>query len=160
ERHAPEHGCRHTLSGRWSEGADATPPEGSMLQKLLRGVFWGDEDAAQKIDVLAEVVGAAALGYATRLRQPRAVILQGETAENGKSQVLDLARSLLPANAISSVTAARMGDERHIVGLVGKMLNASDELSAASAVASDTFKAIVTGEPVQGRDVYKSRVEF
>ncbi len=160
ERHAPEHRCRHTLPGRWSEGADATPPEGSMLQKLLRGVFLGDEDAAQKVDVLAEVVGAAALGYATRLRQPRAVILQGETAENGKSQVLDLARSLLPANAISSVTAARMGDERHIVGLVGKMLNASDELSAASAVASDTFKAIVTGEPVQGRDVYKSRVEF
>jgi hypothetical protein len=31
-----------------------------------------------------------------------------------------------------------MGDERHVIGLVGKLLNASDELSAA-AVASDTF---------------------
>jgi phage/plasmid-associated DNA primase len=53
-----------------------------------------------------------------------------------------------------------MGDERHIVGLVGKLLNASDELSSAAAIASETFKAVVTGEPVQGRDVYKSRVEF
>ena len=53
-----------------------------------------------------------------------------------------------------------MGDERHIIGLVGKLLNASDELSSAGAIASETFKAVVTGEPVQGRDVYKSRVEF
>ena len=110
--------------------------------------------------MLAEIVGAAALGYATRLRQPRAVILKGETAENGKSQILDLARGLLPASAICSVTAGRMGDERHIVGLVGKLLNASDELSSAAAIAGDTFKAVITGEPVQGRDVYKSRVEF
>lgn len=53
-----------------------------------------------------------------------------------------------------------MSDERHIVGLVGKPLNASDELSAAAAIASETFKAVITGEPVQGRDVYKPRVEF
>ncbi|WP_173984045.1 DUF5906 domain-containing protein [Magnetospirillum sp. SS-4] len=53
-----------------------------------------------------------------------------------------------------------MGDERHIVGLVGKLLNAADELSSSTAIASDTFKAIITGEPVQGRDVYKSRIEF
>ncbi len=67
---------------------------------------------------------------------------------------------LLPASAICSVTAARMGDERHIVGLVGKLLNASDELSSSAAITSETFKAIVTGEPVEGRDVYKSRIEF
>src|SRR4029450_5079084 len=64
------------------------------------------------------------------------------------------------------VTAARMGDERHIIGLVGKLLNASDELSSATAIASETFKAVINGkpvppgEPVQGPHVYKSRVEF
>ena len=73
---------------------------------------------------------------------------------------MDLARGLLPISAISSVTAARMGDERHVIGLAGKLLNASDELSSSSAIASETFKAIITGEPVDGRDVYKSRVEF
>jgi phage/plasmid-associated DNA primase len=52
-----------------------------------------------------------------------------------------------------------MGDERHIVGLVGKLLNAADELSAG-AIASDAFKAVVTGEPVEGREVYKRRIEF
>lgn len=160
EVHDPEHRCRHTLPGRWSTNAAGNVAADSLLGRLLHGVFRGDEDVAQKIQLLAEIVGGAALGYATKIRQPRAVILKGETAENGKSQILDLARGLLPPSAICSVTAGRMGDERHIVGLVGKLLNASDELSAAAAISSDTFKAVVTGEPVQGRDVYKSRVEF
>jgi P4 family phage/plasmid primase-like protien len=126
---------------------------------LLEGVFRGDSDAEAKVSLLAEVSGSAALGYATKLKQPRAVILYGQTAENGKSQILDLTRHLLPRNAVCSVPAGRMGDERHIIGLAGKLLNATDELSA-NAIASDTFKSVVTGEPVEGRDVYKSRIEF
>jgi len=132
----------------------------TFLSRLLEGVFEGDADANDKNLLLAEVCGSAALGYATKVRQPRAAILKGEKAENGKSQILDLARGLLPATAICSISAARMGDERHVIGLVNKLLNASDELSSAAAIASDTFKAIITGEPVDGRDVYKSRIDF
>lgn len=65
----------------------------------------------------------------------------------------------MPTSAICSVPAAKMGDERHVVESIGKLLNASDELSI-EAIASNTFKSIVTGDPIQGRDVYKSRVEF
>jgi phage/plasmid-associated DNA primase len=86
-------------------------------------------------------------------------VLHGRSAENGKSQFLDLARGLLPPSAICSVPASQMGDEKHVLGLVSKLLNASDELSA-EAIASDAFKAVVTGDPIQGRDVYKSRAEF
>lgn len=68
--------------------------------------------------------------------------LHGKTAENGKSQVLELARGLLPDSAICSVPASKMGDERHVIGPVGKLLKASDELSA-EAIATDTFKAVV-----------------
>jgi phage/plasmid-associated DNA primase len=96
EPHDPDHRCRHTLPGRWSPGIGGNPPEGSLLARLLGGVFLGDDDAEPKVALLAEIVGAAALGYATRLRQPRAVILKGETAENGKSQVLDLVRHRIP----------------------------------------------------------------
>jgi phage/plasmid-associated DNA primase len=46
-----------------------------------------------------------------------------------------------------------------VIGLMGKLLNASDELSP-EAIASDTFKAVVTGDLAEGRDVCKSRVEF
>lgn len=130
-----------------------------MLAGFLDSIFLGDKDAEAKVQLLQEICGAAALGCATRLMQPRAVILYGKTAENGKSQFLDLARGLLPTSAVCSISAARMGDERHVIGLLGKLLNASDELSSA-AVSSDTFKAIVTGEPIDGRELYRSRVEF
>ena len=72
------------------------------------------------------------------------MILEGKTAENGKSQVLDLFRGLLPPEAVTSIPAAKMGDERFLVRLVGKHLNASDELSGADAIASEVFKAVVT----------------
>jgi len=160
EPHSREHRCRHTLPGRWDAISPIRNTAHHLLNRLLHGVFQGDTDAHEKTQLLAEICGSAALGYATKLIQPRAVILKGERAENGKSQVLDLARGLLPISAISSVTAARMGDERHVIGLAGKLLNASDELSSSVAVSSETFKAIITGEPVDGRDVYKSRIEF
>jgi phage/plasmid-associated DNA primase len=85
---------------------------------------------------------------------------KGEKAENGKSQILDLFRGLLPSTAITSVTAAKIGDERFIVSLRSKLLNATDELSSSAAIASDTFKSVVTGEPVSGRDVYRSAITF
>ncbi len=160
EPHQREHRARHTLPGHWPCPPEALEKKDTFLSRLLDGVFEGDADARDKNLLLAEVCGSAALGYATKVRQPRAAILKGEKAENGKSQILDLARGLLPASAICSISAARMGDERHVIGLVNKLLNASDELSSAAAIASDTFKAIITGEPVDGRDVYKSRVDF
>jgi putative DNA primase/helicase len=46
------------------------------------------------------------------------------------------------------------------VKLVGKLLNTSDELGTAEAIASDRFKAIITGEPSTGRDVYRPAIDF
>lgn len=157
--HKPEHRQRHVLAGRWSALASPTPPTTSLLARLLGGVFQGDEDAGQKGAFIAEVCASAALGYACRLPQPRAVILHGATAENGKSQILELARGLLPASTVCSIPAGKLEDDRHVIGLAGKLLNAADELNV-EAMAADKFKTIVTGDPVDGRDVYKSRVEF
>jgi P4 family phage/plasmid primase-like protien len=166
--HHADHRCRHVLNASFTDPLVLDAEDifalnkicGGLLGRLLDGVFLDDPDAQEKRQLLAEIAGAAALGYGTKLRQPKAVILEGKTAENGKSQVLDLFRGLLPADAVASIPAAKMGDERFVVGLVGKHLNASDELSGAEAIASDFFKAVVTGEPVTGRDVYRSAVTF
>ena len=166
--HQPDHRCRHVLKGTWDDEwiTDAeqiflvVEASGLLLARLLRGVFLHDLDAQEKRQLLAEIAGAAALGYGTKLRQPKAVIFEGKTAENGKSQVLDLFRGLLPSDAVASIPAGKMGDERFVVGLVAKHLNAADELSGADAIASENFKAVVTGEPATGRDVYRSAVTF
>jgi P4 family phage/plasmid primase-like protien len=127
---------------------------------LLRGSFQGDDDADAKIELLAEVAGAAALGHGTRHIAPKAVVLIGRTAENGKSQVLQLLRGLLPPSAISSVPPSKFGDEKYVVNLVSKLLNTSDELGTAGAIASDGFKAMITGEPMMARTVYLPVVDF
>jgi phage/plasmid-associated DNA primase len=160
--HDRDHRCRHVLPGHWrsAETSAEDPPADSLLGRLLGGVFKGDEDEHDKRKLLAEIAGAAALGHATKLRQPKAVVLKGEKAENGKSQILDLNRGLLPASAIASITAAKFGDERFIVVLRSKLLNATDELSSSAAIASDAFKAVITGEPVSGRAVYRSVITF
>ena len=159
EPHHREHRARHVLQGRWRDDAVGCPPATSLLARLANGSFQGDPEADAKITLLAEICGAAALGIATRLKQPRAVVLLGRTAENGKSQFIELARGLLPPTAISSVPASKMSDDRHVIGLAGKLLNTSDEL-APKAITSDIFKAVVTGDPIQGRDLYQSRYEF
>ena len=142
--HDPEHRCRHTLKGSWTGDCleaeekifDALKALGLLLARLLKGVFLGDSDEKDKRQLLAEIAGASALGYGSKLRQPKAVILEGKTAENGKSQVLDLFRGLLPSEAVASIPAAKMGDQHFVVGLVGKHLNASDELSGADSLSA------------------------
>ena len=162
EPHDSEHRCRHVLKGSWNplRVFYDLEYEGSLLRRLIEGVFRGDPDIDGKMALVQEIGGAAALGYGTRLQQPKAVILAGATAENGKSQILDLFRGLLPPDAVASIPAGKMGDERFSPCLIGKHLNAADELSGATAIASDSFKAIVTGEPVTGREVYRTSVTF
>jgi P4 family phage/plasmid primase-like protien len=157
--HSPEHRARHVLPGRWKQGRALRVPATSLLSRLLGGVFKGDPDSPEKATLLAEICGVAALGHATKMVQPRAVILYGLSAENGKGQIIDLMRGLLPASATCCVAPAIMSDERHVIALAGKLLNATDELSGES-IASNRFKLIITGDPVSGRDVYKSRIEF
>ena len=161
--HSPDHRQRHTHPGRWDKWADEAaedPPEGSLLRRLLDGCFGGEPDYDDKCRLLAELAGAAAAGLATRLPQPKAFILFGEKANNGKSTALDLLRSTLAPDAVCAVAANKFSDERHVIRLPGKLLNAPDELASGAVIGSDNFKKIVTGEPTTGRDVYKSAVEF
>lgn len=96
---------------------------------------------------------------ATRLPQPKAFVFLGETASNGKSTIARLLPCLLPAGSVSSIPPAAFGDERRIINLAGKAANVADELSA-SAIAGEAFKAAVTGDPLEGRDLYRSAVTF
>jgi 5S rRNA maturation endonuclease (ribonuclease M5) len=156
--HSSKHRCRHVLPGHWP--ASPRQSGSAMLATLLDGCFKGDEDKAGKIDLLGELAGAAALGIATRLIAPKALVLLGEQAENGKSEVLNAVRALLPPEAVTSVSPTRFGDPTFICHLAGKLLNATDELASSSAISSEVFKQVITGEPVMARDVYRSATEF
>jgi putative DNA primase/helicase len=160
ESHAAEHRCRHVIQGRWPIDMSDDEQMSSLLSHLLRGCFRDDPDAVDKVNLLGEVAGAAVLGQGTHLMKPKAVVLKGITAENGKSQIVDVIRGLVPTSAASAIPLGKFSDDRFVCGLIGKLLNASDELTSAAAVASDAFKQIITGEPITSRDVYRSAVTF
>ena len=62
-------------------------------------------------------------------------------------------------DAVASVPPGKFGDEKYAYRLIGRVLNAADELPDR-AVRSDVFKRMITGEPVPARDVYRSAVDF
>jgi putative DNA primase/helicase len=68
-------------------------------------------------------------------------------------------RALLLSGA-AAVPVSKFTDDKHVLLLVGCALNAVDELADSKRVASDRFKAIITGDRVIGRNVYASPVEF
>lgn len=156
--HDPEDKYRFTIDAEFHPDA-ALLPEGSLLGKFFEGVFKDDEDKSDKIALIAEMFGAAAFGMATRVKSPKAFILKGDKANNGKSQIADMFTHFLPTEAWSAVHPRSFSDEKHRAQLVGKVANIADELSA-DALAGDDFKAIVTGDARSARDLYKSAFWF
>lgn len=158
--HSRDHRVRYVLRGRWPTEPSETDVKASLLHRLLCGVFCGDRDAQAKINLIGEVLASAALGLATSLVQPCAVVLHGATAENGKSQILDLMRGFIPQEVVAAVPPHKLSDEKHLVQLAGRLLNACDEMSPGAAISADIFKQVVTGDPISARDVYRSAVSF
>lgn len=157
--HNPDDRFRFAIDADFDPAGDLLPPEGSLLHTLLLGAFRDDPDRVEKIGLISEILGAAAFGLATRVKQPKAFVFLGETANNGKSTIMGLIECLLPKDAVSHLSPASFSDERKIVHLSGKAANTADELSAG-AIAGEVFKAAVTGNPVEGRDLFKSAVTF
>lgn len=157
--HSAEDKFRFTIPARYGNGRDEPMPADSMLHRLVHGAFKDDPDAEDKIALIGEILGAAAFGIATRLPQPKAFVFLGETASNGKSTIASLLERLLPEDAVSHIPLSAFEDERRIVNLAGKAANVTDEL-ASNAIAGENFKAAVTGNTIEGRDLYSSAMHF
>lgn len=153
--HHKKHLNRHVLPVKWDERACSKAPEGSLLSQYLEGVFRDDLEAAQKRMALAEIAGVVLSGYATRLSSPKAVILYGPSAANGKSQFQALLRSLVPDSAQVTLNPSHLADDRSIALLDGAWLVSASEIGG-KAIASEALKAAVTGDPMPGRPLYKA----
>jgi P4 family phage/plasmid primase-like protien len=155
--HDPRHRKRHVLNAEWHGPRSI---EGSMLERLVTAPFKGDPEGAEKIALIGEVAGSAAMGWATRLVEPKALVMFGEGANNGKSRLIELCRGVLPESAVGSVSPMNFEDPTYRITLVGKLLNTSDELGTEGVISGEIFKFLVTGNPVQARDLYKPTVTF
>tara|TARA_R110000787_G_scaffold238691_4_gene344899 strand:+ start:2893 stop:4290 length:1398 start_codon:yes stop_codon:yes gene_type:complete len=154
EPHHPSHRNRHVMPMEWDGTIVTDPPEGTLLFKYLDGIFQGDEDAADKRLLLAEVMGVALAGSSTQLTAPKAIILHGASAENGKSQFQVMLQALVPQDAQVTLSPALLGDPRNVVHLDGAALVSASEIGGR-AIASEALKAAVTGDAMFARPLYK-----
>jgi len=153
--HHPDHRNRHVLPVTWDGKIVDEPPGGSLLKRYLDGVFADDDDAGEKRAVLAEIAGVALAGCATEIAAPKAIVLHGSSAENGKSQYQNLLRGLVPANAQVTLSPSMLSSPRNVATLDGAVLVSASEIGG-KAIASEELKAAITGDPMLGCPLYKA----
>src|SRR3954454_16500423 len=114
--------------GRVGRQKNGAMPADCMLKRFLDTLFKGDPEAAAKTLLFQQMAGAALLGTGRgTLPQPKAFILFGRSANNGKSEWLMLLERL--GGECSHVPPHQM-DERNIaIKMRGQLLNTASELT-------------------------------
>ena len=111
------------------------------------------------MSLLCEIAGSAALGYATKVKQPRAAILFGQTAENGKSQILDLVRRLLPQNAVFRQTAWDNAKLRAVTTLAASPYASAKIVASEARIDPEARTAELSVEIASGPPFRVGRIE-
>ena len=135
-----------------------TAAHSGLLDTLFTGCFGAESEEYGSL--ILQMYGASICGVGTRLKEPKAFILYGQSAANGKSTIQEVLRRILPHGVICSISPGDMDKEQYLAKLIGASANLSDELSNAAAISSDKFKAVITGDPVTAKIIYKEPVEF
>lgn len=118
---------------------------------FLSSVFLGDTDARQKIEALQEYAGACLFGIATRYH--KVLVLVGD-GRNGKSVYIKVISSLFTETARSSIAPQLWEQEYRRAKLIGILLNVVSELPRGDILKSEAFKAITSGDEIDGRMPY------
>ena len=156
EPHSPDHRQRFLISQEWIPNLSEVPP--GNFQKLLFDSFGEDDGASHQL--MLEVLGAAICGINTKLGNPKAFVLHGPSAGNGKSTFQSLTRELLPTSVVACISPADLGEPQFLATLAGCQVNLTDDISSSKAIATDRFKATVTGDPVQAKAIYREPFSF
>lgn len=150
--HAPENRARAGYPFPFD--VDARP---SLFLEFLGALFRDDADRDAKALFVQEFFGACLAGLATVYQ--RCVIGQG-VGDNGKSRLADIMTAAMPAGTTSALAPQSWGHEYYRAMLVGKRLNAVGELPERDIIASESFKAIVAGDPIGARVIRESPLMF
>ena len=125
---------------------------------FLFDLFRDDTDRGEKECLVQEFYGACIIGNATRYQ--KALLGHGPAADNGKSTLSEMMSRCMPQGTTSSIAPQDWSHEYYRAALVGKHLNAVNELPEREIIASEAFKAIITGDPITGRIIRESPVTF
>jgi P4 family phage/plasmid primase-like protien len=129
----------------------------SDWRRYLNSLFRDDTDKKEKIACLQEALGVSLLGRATEFQ--KSLFLVGDGGE-GKSTFLEIIEGVFPKGSVSSVPPQQWSDQYRRAMLVNRLLNFVAELPASDLLATDAFKAIITGDSIDAREIYKAPFSF
>lgn len=129
----------------------------TALMEYNESAFRGDPDAAEKILLFQEFLGACLFGIATEYQ--KALILVGE-GEAGKSTILFVLEDLFPRGSVTSVAPQDFGREYNKVRLAVSRINIVSEMPENEIIESTSVKAIITGDYIEGRQIREKVVRF
>ena len=152
--HHPRHLCRFSYDFAYAPRC-AHPLLDAFFEVVFRGD--SDEDKARLQMLLQEFVGACLFGRATSYE--KVLILLGPGG-NGKSQFLDIARSIFPSGSLAALPPQKWGDKFSIEQLTGKLANFVDEIPEREITSQAVFKGIVSGQPTVAERKYRENVDF
>lgn len=142
---------------RWQLDFDYDPSAPCpRFDRFLDEVFQSDDLEARK-ECAQEFVGAALTGQAPSYE--KALFLLGD-GRNGKGVFCEVIQWLFPKGSISKVSPLAFEDKHRRIQLHGALLNIVTELRRVQVTAPDMFKAIVSGEAIDGAHPHRPRVEF
>ncbi|MBF0383682.1 MAG: hypothetical protein HQL69_21895 [Magnetococcales bacterium] len=133
--------------------ATATAPR---FCQFLDEIFHEDEDAAQKILAVIELLGYSIL---TTAHLEKFVLLIGAGA-NGKSVLLAVVEALVGRESISAVQPSQFDNKFQRAHLHGKLVNIVTEIAEGAEIHDAQLKAIVSGELTTAEHKHKSPFDF
>lgn len=154
--HSQEHRAMFAHPFDYKPYAEGDSPQ---WHAFLHAAFLGDPDAEQKIDLIHEFTGAAMLGIAPQFQ--KALFFRGtEDGSNAKSKLLEAIEAIMPPNSTVAISPKDMANPCYLARLHGKLLNAVTELPQATVLETNIFKAVVTGDRVEAKPLYKDPYNF
>jgi putative DNA primase/helicase len=150
--HSPEHRATVGLPFAFDAGIGC----GRFL-RALDEIFANDTDAAEKVQLIRQFIGAALIGVATRYQL--ALVLFGAGA-NGKSVLLEVFGALFPEGAVASIPPQELGQEYRRAMLAGVRLNLVNELPERDVLDSEAFKSVISGDLITGRRIREAPFSF
>ena len=115
-----------------------------QFEVFLGEVFLGDPDAAEKVQLLLELMGYSLMAHT---RYEKFVMLLGR-GSNGKSVFLSVLEALVGRGNVAAVQPAKFDNTNHRAHLLGKLVNLVTELAEGHMLPDGPLKNLVSGEPI------------
>lgn len=143
--HDPDYGMTYVMSFRYvADEAGKFPLFASFLEKS-----WGrDSDYHMKMDALQEAMCVTLFGLGAKFQ--RAILLHG-APHSGKTQLLRIIETLVPAEAKSAAPPDTWHDKFMPTMMFGKILNICGELSSKKLIDGQRFKDVIDGSEMHGQ---------